>query len=177
MPIDIATHPQYGTHVAKYNADKTAATQAGDETAIARAETDWSNRRMEMSNDLYARQETELTRQKRISEIKAAHPAVPDDVLAGITDLDQAERIAASFQNIASQSQSGTWSPPPGGGQTAPAEVRPEDMTPEQREEARIKRMNELGPEVMAKGAMARGANEELQRLALEPVTSRFRTS
>ena len=179
MPVDLSNHPQYQVKAAKYNADKSAATTAGDQAQISQAESEWAQARAEMTMELVDRQAADLTRQTRLAAIKAANPLVPDKALEGITDLDQAERIAESFQELAAsrpQQSGGTWSPPAGtSGQTAGAELRYEDMSPEQREEARIKRMDEIAPDVMKRGAAAREENEELQRLSLAPLTERFK--
>jgi hypothetical protein len=179
MPIELSQHPEYAVKAAKYNADKSAASTAGDTAALSQAESEWAQARANMQMDLYNRAESELTRQARINEIKAAHPQVPDKVYEGITDLDTMLHVAESFQELAAsrpQQAQGTWSPPSGtSGQTAGAELRYEDMTPDQREEARIKRMDDIAPNVMKRGALAREENEELQRLSLTPLTERFK--
>ena len=179
MAVDLAQHPQYAVKAAKYNADKSAATTAGDQGAIAVAESEWAQARAEMQMELVDRQGAELARSARIAAIKAANPLVPDKALEGITDLDQAQRIAESFQELAAsrpQQAAGTWSPPAGtSGAATGAEIRYEDMTPDQREEHRIKRMDEIAPNVMKRGALAREENEELQRLSLSPLTERFK--
>ena len=114
----------------------------------------------------------------QLTAIKAANPAVPDSVFEGITDLAKAQSIAEAFQKLATErpQQGGTWSPPAGtSGATTGSELRYEDMNPEQREEARVKRMDEIAPAVMERGALARKENEELQRLSLAPLTERFK--
>jgi hypothetical protein len=183
MPVDIASHPRYGTEVAKYQAAKGQATAAGDQNALAQADANWTVARAEMQMELVDRQQAELGQRTRMAEIKAANPLVPDNVLEGITDLDQAERIAKTFQEIAaSRPQQGAgqqWSPPPGGAGAASSEPSWESITDPQeradaREAARVKRMDELAPVVMKKGALAREENDELQRLSLQNLTDRF---
>ena len=177
MPVDLAQHPDYQVKAAKYNADKSAATTAGDQAAISMAESEWAQSRANMQMDLVNRQESELTRQASLNAIKAANPAVPESVFEGITDLAKAQSIAEAFQKLATERpQGGTWSPPAGtSGATTGSELRYEDMNPEQREEARVKRMDEIAPAVMERGALARKENEELQRLSLAPLTERFK--
>src|SRR5665213_3156099 len=118
MAVDLALHPQYQVKAAKYNADKSAATTAGDQGAIAIAESEWAQARAEMQMELVNRQETEMTRQARLNAIKAANPLVPESVFEGLVDLDQAQRIAESFQKLAAErpnsAAAGSWSPPAG---------------------------------------------------------------
>ena len=116
MPVDLAQHAQYQVKAAKYNADKSAATTAGDQAAISIAESEWAQARAEMTMDLVNRQEGELSRQTALNAIKAANPAVPDSVFEGITDLAKAQSIAEAFQKLATErpQQGGTWSPPAG---------------------------------------------------------------
>lgn len=193
MPVDIASHPQYGARSAKFQTDKAAATTSGDEAALARADADWATARMEMERDLYARQEQEMGRANRLATIKAANPAVDEALYKDLPDLDQAERIATEFQKISAQ-QSGqgqSWSPPPGstGGQTGGgttdenADITVEELAArEQRNEDTghfptvEKMMDKLSPTVMERGALARKENAELQRMSLEPLTSKFRS-
>lgn len=181
MPVDVASHPNYGPQAAKFRAAREAATTAGDDVALARADAEWANSQAEMRADLYERQDAERTRQSRMDKIKSDYPNVPDNVLEGITDLDQAERIAKSFQEVAGtrpQQNGGTWSPPPGGSNAAgtPAwqDIADPNERAQAREDERIKRLDELSPTVMKKGALAREENEEVQRLALQPLTDRF---
>jgi hypothetical protein len=182
MPIDVTQHAQYGVKAAKYNADKSAAATEGNQAALSQAESEWALARAEMQMDLVNRQEQEVQRQLRMADIKAKNPLVPDKALEGITDLDQAERIAQSFQELAAsrpQSSSGSWSPPSGaGGQSAPD---PDYVDPNEVRDPDTgilpsigKKMDAISTDVLKKGALAREQNEELQRLSLEPLTSRF---
>jgi hypothetical protein len=190
MPVDVQTHPNFGAAIAKFRASRDAATTAGDETALARADADWANDQSMMRADLYEKQDQERGRAAQIARIKAENPDVPDDVFENISDLDQAEKIAKSFQAVAGTrprqtgqaTQPGTWSPPPGGGGQGSSD--PEDFVDpnEQRDsETGIlpsiqRRMDKLAPIVMAKGALARQENQELQNASLEPVIARFQT-
>jgi hypothetical protein len=182
MPVELASHPQYGAEAAKYRNAKEAATQAADDVALARANEEWANTQARLTADLYERQDKERSQQARLAQIKAENPNVPDNVLEGITDLDQAERIAKSFQEVAAgrpQQGGGTWSPPPGGGSQGATEPSWENIAdPQERanakEAARVKRMDEIAPDVMKRGALEREKNEELQRLSLAPLTERF---
>lgn len=183
MPVDISLHPQYAVKSAKYNADKSAATTEGNAGAIAQADAEWATARAEMQMDLVNRQEAEMGRQARMAQIKAANPSVPDKVFEGITDLDQAEKIAQSFQELANQrpsGSSGSWSPPAGGG--APPPPGPEDVDPNEVRDPETgilpsiaRRMNDLAPTVLKKGNLAREENQQLQELSLEPLAARFR--
>lgn len=185
MPVDIGAHPNYGPAAAKYRAERDQAVTAGDEVGKAQAELGWANAQAEMKADLYERQDQERGRQAQLARIKADNPAVPDSVYEGINDLDQAERIAKEFQALSTQrpqSQSGasggSWSPAPGGQSAGD----PEDVVDpnEQRDPdtgilpSVQRRMDKLAPTVMQKGALAREDNEALQRLSLEPLTTRF---
>src|SRR5438270_3799154 len=100
MPIDVATHPQYGAAAAKFNADKAAATAGGDTAALATAEAEWANARLQMTNDLGVRQEQAMQRTTRLAQIKAANPNVDEALYNDIDDLDKAERVAAEFQKV-----------------------------------------------------------------------------
>lgn len=189
MPVDILSHAQYGARSAKYNADRAAAATSGDEAAAARAEQEWTVARMEMERDLYERQASERDRAVELARIKAENPAAPPELFEG-TDLGQMERAAKAVQTLANQQAQGSWSPPPssgGGGGGAPADESG-DFTVEQlveRGESRNRdtghfptverEMDKLSPTVLSKGALARKENEELQRLSLEPLTSKFR--
>lgn len=182
MPVELASHPQYGAEAAKYRMAKEQATQAADDVALAKANEEWANTQARLTADLYEAQDRQRTQQARMDKIRADNPNVPDNVLDGITDLDQAERIAKSFQEIAAsrpQQGGGTWSPPPGGGSQGASEPSWENIAdPQERanakEAARVKRMDEIAPDVMKKGAGARELNEELQRLSLQPLADRF---
>lgn len=186
MPIDIGSHPQYGTEAARFRAARDAATTSGDEIALAKANEEWANTTARMSAEMYERQDQERGRQAQLARIKAENPAVPDSVYEGITDLDQAERIAKEFQALAasrpSQGQQmggGTWSPPPGG-QGAGGD--PEDVVDpnEQRDPdtgilpSIQRRMDKLAPTVMERGNLARAENAQLQADSLEPLVARF---
>ena len=183
MPVDIATHPGYGAAAAKFRAERDRATTAGDDVAIAKANEEWANAQSEMRGDLYERQDVERGRQAQLARIKSENPNVPDSVFENIADLDVAEKVAKDFQALSAQRpqqapQGGSWSPPPGG--QAPSD--PEDFVDpnEQRDpETGIlpsvqRQMDKLAPTVMQKGALAREENERIQRLSLEPLTTRF---
>ena len=177
MPVEVSTHPDFLARQAKYNAERRAAEAAGDEAAQERAKAEWQAAMNQMQVDLYERQNGERDRQARIAQIRAENPAAPDEIFAG-GDLAQMEAAAKAVQAVANQHQNrggaGSWSPPPSGTQTAGTEVRPEDMTPEEREAARVRRMDEIAPKVMQGGALARAENKELQELSLRPLTERF---
>lgn len=190
MPIEVSNHPDFGRRMAKFTADKQAATTAGDEAAMARADTDWANARMEMSNDLYSRAEVERERQTALARIKSENPNVPESVFANIPDLTKAEEVAKELQAAYAstpsaqrpQGQPQSWSPPPGqGGNAAP--TAPTVDPNEQRDPdtgqlpSNQKRMDELSPRVLRNGifgATAREEADELMRRSLEPITTRF---
>ena len=189
MPVDILSHQSYGARSAKYNADRAAAATAGDEVAAANAEKEWSLARMEMERDLYERQASERDRTAELARIKAENPAAPPELFEG-TDLAQMERAAKAVQALAAQQTQGSWSPPPssgGGGGGAPADdnadftvedlvARGEQRNPDTGHFPTVEReMDKLSPTVMARGALARKENEELQRLSIEPVISKMR--
>lgn len=182
MPVDLASHPQYGAEAAKYRLAKEQATTAGDDVALAKANEEWAGVQSRLTADLYERQDRERSHQARIDKIKAENPLAPPETYEGISDLDQAENIAKKFQELAAsrpQQGGGTWSPPPGGsGQNAPEPSWENIADPVEREKARetsrVKRMDEIAPEVMKRGALEREKNEELQRLSLAPLTERF---
>lgn len=177
MPVQVSDHPDFAARQAKYNADRRAAEANGDEVAQERAKAEWQAAMNQMQVDLYERQNTDRDRQARIAQIRAENPAAPDELFAG-GDLEQMERAAKAVQAVAGQHQgrgaTGSWSPPPSGAGTQNAEPRPEDMTPEEREAARVRRMDEIAPAVMQRGALARAENKELQELSLRPLTERF---
>jgi hypothetical protein len=186
MPIDIGSHPQYGAEAARFRAARDAATTSGDEIALAKANEEWANVTARMSAEMYERQDQERGRSAQLARIKAENPAVPDSVYEGISDLDQAERIAKEFQALAAQRPTqgqpmgGTWSPPPGG---QPAGEPDDVVDPNEQRDPDTgilpsvqRRMDKLSPTVLQKGAAAREDNAELQRLSLEPLTTRFQT-
>lgn len=187
MPVDLASHSQYGAEAAKFRVARDAATTSGDEIALAKANEEWANTTARLTADLYERQDMERGRTAQLARIKAENPDVPDDVFENIPDLDQAEKIAKSFQAVAgtrprqqgAATQQGTWSPPPGGGGQASDSEDFVDPNEQRDTDTGIlphiqRRMDKLAPEVMAKGALSRVQNEELQRLSLEPLTTRF---
>ena len=184
MPVDLASHPQYGAEAAKHRVAREAATAAADDVALAKANEEWANTSARLTAELYEKQDQERGRAARLTQIRAENPDVPDEVFENITDLDQAEKIAKSFQAVSAgrpkaQGQTGgTWSPPPGGGVASDPEdvIDPnEQRDPETGIMPHIqRRMDKIAPEVMAKGALSRVQNEELQRLSLEPLTTRF---
>jgi hypothetical protein len=193
VPVDVATHANYGAAAAKYQADKAAATTAGDDTALARADADWATARMGMERDLFERQDQERGRASELARIKAENPDAPPELFEG-TDLAQMERAAKAVQALAasrSQGQDQSWSPPPGGagGQSGGGQpddsaditveelvARGEQRNPDTGHFPTVERMmDKLAPEVLAKGAGARKENAELQAMSLEPVISKFR--
>lgn len=182
MPVDVSAHPQFGTKMAKYNADRAEATQAGDELRLAQVNASWQQELTGMTADLYERQDQERGRQAELARIKAENPAVPASVFESIPDLAQAERVAkdlqATYSTAHPEPSQGSWSQPPagaGGGDPRPADfVDPN----EQRDwytgtlPSQQKKMDGLMAEVFTKGAMARPAAEELMHTALEPLRS-----
>jgi hypothetical protein len=186
MPVELATHPNYGPEAAKFRAAQEAATTAGDEIALAKAKEEWANATARMSAELYERQDAERGRQAEIDRIRRENPDAPFDKFSGVNDLAQMEEIAKSFQALSTNrpkaptQQPGTWSTPPGGGSAAD----PEDVIDpnEQRDPdtgilpSVQRRMDKLAPVVMQKGALAREENAALQAASLEPLTSRFQS-
>jgi hypothetical protein len=186
MPIELASHPNYGPEAAKFRAAQEAATTAGDEVALATAKAEWANATARMSADLYERQDSERGRQAEIDRIRRENPDAPFDKFSGVQDIAQMEEIAKSFQALSASrpkgaQEQGSWSTPPGGGGGVPND--PEDVIDpnEQRDgdtgilPSVQRRMNNLSGTVMQKGALARKENEDLQALALEPLVARFR--
>lgn len=183
MPVDIATHQNYGVAAAQFRAARDKAVTDGDEIAKAQAEAQWANQQAEMRADLYERQDQERGRQAQLARIRAENPNVPDSVFENISDLDQAEKVAKDFQALAGSrpqtTPNGTWSPPPGGGSSA---SDPEDFVDpnEQRDPdtgilpSVQRRMDKLSPIVLQKGNLAREENARLQADSLEPLVARF---
>jgi hypothetical protein len=200
MPLpDVSQHPDFAVRQAKYRADKSAAITAGDEVAQAKADADWAQQQSLMLGDMYARQDAERERQATIQRIRNENPAAPADLFDDpALSPAQIERAAKAVQAVAGQHQgktqasSGTWSPPPGGGSTAApqGEMSMEEIAAtEQRIQGSkasdpipgaghypsvVKKMDALSGTVMRKGRLALEENEELQRLSLEPVMTRF---
>ncbi len=187
MPVDVSAHPDFRAKQAHYQAEKQAAVTAGDEVAIAKAESQWAVDLSHMNVDMYERQDQSRQRESQIARIKAENPQAPDEIFA-LGDVEQIERAAKAVQAVANQhSGGGTWSPAPGGGGAPPSAEPTDERDPnEQRVDYRdqlsgsghypsdLKKMDELAKTVMRKGAAARDEAEELERLALEPITSRF---
>jgi hypothetical protein len=190
MPIDPSEHPEFAVARAKFNADKAAATREGDEVAAARADTEWQTSLSRFTADMYEKQDAERSRQAEIVRIKAENPAAPAELFEG-SDLAQMERAAKAVQAVAAQAQertAGSWSPSPsGGGAHAASTDEHGDVTVEELAE-REKRdpdtghfptvermMDKIAPEVMARGALARKENAELQAMSVEPLISKFR--
>ena len=98
MPVDLSNHPQYQVKAAKYNADKSAATTAGDQAQISVAESEWAQARAEMTMELVDRQANELTRQTRLAAIKAAKSVVKNSqgfVIGQVTPVGPQGGLAA----------------------------------------------------------------------------------
>jgi hypothetical protein len=145
---------------------------------------------MEMERDLYERQAQERDRAVELARIRTENPNAPPELFEG-TDLAQIERAAKAVQALAAQQTAGSWSPPPssgGGGSSAPQNDLDADVTVEELVERGEQRnadtghfptvermMDKLTPDVLAKGALARKENAELQAMSLEPVISKFR--
>lgn len=176
MPVEVSQHAQFGQRMAKYNADKGAATQAGDDVALARADAEWANARMEMERDLYARAEEERSRQGEIARIKTENPNVPASVFESIPDLTQAEKVAKELQaahGTTTMGQQGTWSPSPTGG-TGAQPVPADFVDPNEQRDwftgtlpSQQKKMNSLIGDTMRGN---RQAAEEIMHVSLEPL-------
>lgn len=174
MPVEVSTHPDFAARQAKYNAERRAAEANGDEVAQERAKAEWQAAMNQMQVDLYESQNTDRDRQARIAQIRAENPAAPEEIFVG-GDLDQMERAAKAVQAVAAnRGAAGSWSPPPSGTGAPNPEPSEENMTPQEREAARIRRMDQIAPDVMQRGALARAENKELQELSLRPLTERF---
>jgi hypothetical protein len=183
MPIELATHPNFGPESAKFRAAKEAATTAGDDVALARANEEWANTTARMSAELYERQDAERGRQAEVDRIRRENPEAPFDKFSGVQDLGQMEEIAKSFQALSASrpkgaQQQGTWSTPPGGGSAADPDdvIDPnEQRDPETGILPSVQRqMDRLAPIVLQKGNMAREENAQLQAASLEPLVARF---
>ena len=193
MPLpDVSSHPDFAVRQANFNVAKRAAIAAGDEVAQARADADWAQQQQLMTGDMFQRADQERERQATIARIKAENPSAPAEIFEG-PDLGLIERAAKAVQAVAGHpapKTGGTWSPPAGGGSTVPSgEMTMDEIrATEQRVVAGnsepvsgaghfpsvIKKMDDLSPTVLRRGALEPDKNRELQELSLEPLLTRF---
>lgn len=173
MPVDVSSHPDFLARQAKKNADKAAAIASGDEAAQARVDAEWTAAVNQMTVDLYERQNVARDREATIARIKAENPAAPEAIFQ-VSDLTQMEAAAKQVQELANQRSGGSWSPSPTGSASGAPDPRPEDMTPLERENARLKELDEVSRKVMRRGRYGEGAladAERMQELSLAPLT------
>jgi hypothetical protein len=182
MPVDVTSHPQFGTRMAKFNADLGAASAEGNETRMAQVRQEWTAAQMEMQNDLYAQAEAERERQGRLAKFKTDYPHVPEIAYANIGDLAQAEEVAKQLEATYTSTQprstaNQSWSPAPGGGGQEPQAA--DFVDPNEERDLYTgtlpsvqKRMDQISGKVLRSGkAGPEGMQniEELMHLSMEP--------
>jgi len=177
MPIEITTLPEFGPAMAKFQLDKAQATQAGDETALLRANLEWEQARAAMTQRAYEAEALQQSLASTRARIKAENPDVPEAIYAG-DDLVQAEASAKSVQALLSSQKAPTttgsgetqsWGPS-GGSAGAPGVTPPMPTD----DASRRLEMNRLSKTVITRGRMAMEENDRLQQLSIQEPIGRF---
>jgi len=186
MSITISDLPEYGQAAAAYNAAKAEAEEHGDQLKLAHAEAAWATAKANMTVRKAELEQSEGARKTAIAQAKLEFPHAPEELYSTLTDPAQIamtakavhERIAAAMPppppvipgNAQPTGQS--WGSPPTGGQ-APQP----DLSPEEQERHRQSRSVDLRQKFMSKEPMSTAELNEMERLALAPLTGKFDAS